>query len=102
MGLAFQDMGVNIADLSDFVNVETTPFQENLPLYPIPREPQLNFLKHGSHEVLTRPVHVHDHLPPMLPPAVEGLWKSHIFVTKIVMFLLFRGGASGGNNAGYK
>ena len=74
MGLAFRDMGVNIPDLSDYINnVEPTPFAENMPIYPVPREPQLNFLKPGSHEVLTRPVHVHEHLPPMLPAPVEGI-----------------------------
>lgn len=39
-----------------------------VPKYPIPKESHFNFLKPGSKEVLTRPVHIHEHLPPINPP----------------------------------
>ena len=73
MGLTFRDMGITIQDLSDYVcNVEPTSFHEDISKIPVAREHNLNFLKPGSHEVLSRPVHIHEHLPPM----------QHIFVGK--------------------
>ena len=64
--LAFRDIGISIPDLSDYVcNVEPTPFNEEISELPLPRDHALNFLKPGSHEVLSRPVHIHEHLPPM-------------------------------------
>lgn len=67
MGLAFRDMHVNIADLEEYIQyVDSAPPLE-IPLFPVPKESHLNFLKPGSNEVVTRPVHVHEHLPPMLP-----------------------------------
>lgn len=39
----------------------------NVPKFPIPKESNLNFLKPGSKEVVTRPVHIHEHLPPIHP-----------------------------------
>lgn len=66
LGLTFRDMGISIQDLSDYVcNVEPTAFSEDIAAIPVPREHLLNFLKPGSHEVLSRPVHIHEHLPPM-------------------------------------
>ncbi|KAI9557157.1 hypothetical protein GHT06_016964 [Daphnia sinensis] len=66
LGLTFRDMGISIQDLSDYVcNVEPTVFNEDVAAIPVPREQSLNFLKPGSHEVLSRPVHIHEHLPPM-------------------------------------
>nr|CAD7410094.1 unnamed protein product [Timema poppensis] len=68
LGLAFQDLGINIQDLEEYIkNVESVPCVFDIPKYPIPRESHLNFLKPGSREVVTRPVHVHEHLPPMHP-----------------------------------
>lgn len=66
LGLAFRDMHINIADLEEYIQyVDSAPPIE-IPLYPVPKESHLNFLKPGSNEVVTRPVHVHEHLPPML------------------------------------
>lgn len=66
LGLTFRDMGISIQDLSDYVcNVEPTTFNEDVSAIPVPREHSLNFLKPGSHEVLSRPVYIHEHLPPM-------------------------------------
>ncbi|XP_059469776.1 transcription initiation factor TFIID subunit 3 isoform X2 [Neocloeon triangulifer] len=73
LGLAFEDLGVQIQDLEEFVkNVESMPLPYNVPKYPLPKESHLNFLKPGSNEVVHRPVHVHEHLPPMHPDLEEN------------------------------
>lgn len=73
LGLAFQDLGIDLQDLGDYVrNVESVPCSHDVPQYPLVRETHLNFLKPGSHEVVHRPVHVHEHLPPMHPD-LEGI-----------------------------
>ncbi|XP_034230878.1 transcription initiation factor TFIID subunit 3 isoform X2 [Thrips palmi] len=68
LGLAFQEMGVSVEDLKEYVQyVDSVPFIHQVPKFPVPRESHLNFLKPGSREVVTRPVHVHEYLPPMYP-----------------------------------
>ncbi|BES96632.1 Bromodomain associated [Nesidiocoris tenuis] len=71
LGLAFQDLNISIPELEEYV----TYFENNncpeVPQYPVPKESNLNFLKPGSREVVTRPVHVHEHLPPMYPHLEE-------------------------------
>lgn len=52
-----------------YVNFGYGPTQ--VPKYPLPKEDHLNFLKPGSKEVVTRPVYIHEHLPPMYP-LLEG------------------------------
>lgn len=59
-------MNVDLGDLEEYIKY--VDFGQNptpVPKYPIPKEDHLNFLKPGSKEVLTRPVHIHEHLPPM-------------------------------------
>jgi transcription initiation factor TFIID subunit 3 len=69
---AFDDMGVSVNELEDYVHsVEPVPFPNKIPLYPVPKESNLNFLKPGSREVVLRPIYIHDHLPPMYPE-VQG------------------------------
>lgn len=66
IGFTFKEMGITIQDLSDFTsNVEPIPFPNAIPKLPIPTDHHLNFLKPGSNEILSRPVHVFEHLPPM-------------------------------------
>lgn len=68
LALVFKDKKISIGDLEEYVQyVEPVPFIKPVPQYPIPRESHLNFLKPGSREVLTRPVHIHEYLPPMYP-----------------------------------
>lgn len=63
---------MNLNELTDYINnVEPVPFVIEMPKFPRRKDSYLNFLKPGSKEVLTRPVHVHDHLPPMLPPDIR-------------------------------
>lgn len=47
-----------------------------VPKIPIPKDSHFNFLKPGSKEVLTRPVHIHEHLPPINPPEDEPLYSN--------------------------
>ena len=68
LGLAFQHMNISIEELSEYVrNVDSVQCPIPVPKFPIHRENHLNFLKPGSREVVTRPVHVHEHLPAMYP-----------------------------------
>lgn len=72
LGLAFKNMNIDIQELADYVkNVESVPCAIPVPKLPVPRENHLNFLKPGSREVVTRPMHVYDYLPAMYPNA-EG------------------------------
>ncbi|CAH0561859.1 unnamed protein product [Brassicogethes aeneus] len=72
LGLAFREMGISIGELEEYVTyVNFSPPPALVPKYPIPKENNLNFLKPGSKEVVTRPVHIHEHLPPMYP-LLEG------------------------------
>ncbi|XP_031629821.1 transcription initiation factor TFIID subunit 3 isoform X2 [Contarinia nasturtii] len=78
IALAFNDLNINIADLEEYItNVDSVPCIVNVPKFPIAKESNLNFLKPGSKEVVTRPVHIHEHLPPIqpheeTPPAEEA------------------------------
>lgn len=68
VGLAFRDMNVSISDLEEYVaNVDPVPCAIDVPKFPLQKENHLNFLKPGSKEVVTRPVHIHEHLPPIFP-----------------------------------
>ncbi|KAF5280968.1 hypothetical protein FQR65_LT14906 [Abscondita terminalis] len=67
-GLAFRDFHINLTELQEYIrNVDCVEPITVLPKYPIPKEDHLNFLKPGSNEVVTRQVHIHEHLPPMNP-----------------------------------
>ena len=68
VGLAFHDLGINLAELGDFVDhVEVPPAHADLPKFPAPRTNQLCFPSRNSREVKEREEHVYDHLPPMYP-----------------------------------
>ncbi|XP_025157013.1 transcription initiation factor TFIID subunit 3 isoform X1 [Harpegnathos saltator] len=72
LGLAFQYMNIDIPELAEYVkNVDSVQYPVQVPQYPVRRENHLNFLKPGSREVVTRPVHVHEHLPAMYPDTEE-------------------------------
>lgn len=102
LGLAFQEMGVSVEDLKEYVQyVDSVPFLHQVPKFPVPRESHLNFLKPGSREVVTRPVHVHEYLPPMYPelenePAEEYLSKN----SPLSVDISSPGPSSGPNSAG--
>lgn len=66
VALAFQHMNIDIQQLAEYVkNVDSVACVIAVPKIPIHRNNHLNFLKPGSREVVTRPVHVHEHLPAM-------------------------------------
>nr|XP_023030301.1 transcription initiation factor TFIID subunit 3 isoform X1 [Leptinotarsa decemlineata] len=72
LGLALQEMGVNLSELEEYVTyVNFAPAAHPAPKFPVSKEDNLNFLKPGSKEVVTRPVHIHEHMPPMYP-LLEG------------------------------
>lgn len=69
-------MNINLNELEEYVqNVESVPSVIDVPKFPIPKESHLNFLKPGSNEILSRPVHIHEHLPPirLLPIDAENI-----------------------------
>lgn len=79
LGLTFQHMNIDIQELAEYVkNVDSVPCPIQIPKYPVRRENHLNFLKPGSREVVTRSVHIHEHLPAMYPDT-EGMIINYIF-----------------------
>ncbi|OAD59531.1 Transcription initiation factor TFIID subunit 3, partial [Eufriesea mexicana] len=72
LGLSFQHMNIDIQELIEYIkNVDSVPCPVTVPKFPIQRENHLNFLKPGSREVVTRSVHIHEHLPAMFPDTEE-------------------------------
>jgi transcription initiation factor TFIID subunit 3 len=62
-------MNINMAEILEYISyVDPILPALDVPKIPIPKESHFNFLKPGSKEVLTRPVHIHEHLPPLNPP----------------------------------
>ncbi|XP_067636549.1 uncharacterized protein Taf3 [Eurosta solidaginis] len=67
--LCLNNLNINILELLDYINnVEPVPCGVEVTKLSAQKHSSLNFLKPGSKEVLTRPVHIYEHLPPMLPP----------------------------------
>lgn len=72
MALAYREMKINLNELKEYVEfIDPIACPAPISKYPIPKESHLNFLKPGSQEVLTRPNHIPDYLPPMQPPEEE-------------------------------
>ena len=69
----FEDMNINMSELSDYVEQFDSKalVTDPVPFYPQPSMTRLNHLKPGSREVLHRPYHIYDYLPPMYPE-MEG------------------------------
>ena len=67
----FQRLGVRLPDLEEYAAHVEVGAASQLPRYPAPARDQLNFMKPGSREVLHRPMHIPDHLPPMYPEMEE-------------------------------
>lgn len=66
--MSLKILGIDVYELLDYIaNVEPVPFYLEVPKYPIKRDPSMNFLKPGSAETLTRPVHIFEYLPAILP-----------------------------------
>jgi len=71
LALTFDDLGVNIPDLEEYVQHFEVSTVRDVPKYPAPGQDNLNHLRPGSKEVLHRPIHVYDYLPPMYPEMEE-------------------------------
>jgi hypothetical protein len=72
----FRDMGIDMSEIIEYVTyVDPRMCVIDAPKYPIHKDSHLNFLKPGSKEVLTRPVHIHEHLPPLNPPEDEQVYN---------------------------
>lgn len=69
---AFRQKSVSLTELRRYVR-STGPvkFPHNLPLLNISGKNGLNILKPGSREVLTRPIHIHEHLPTLYTEQIE-------------------------------
>jgi len=69
----FDTMGINVEELSEYVEQFDSKalVTDSVPIFPQPTETHLNHLKPGSREVLHRPYHIFDYLPPMYPE-MEG------------------------------
>jgi len=66
--MAFRDKDVVLPDLINYLKqVGSVEFPHKVPKFPIPTKSNLNIMKPGSREIVTRPVYVHEHLPTMYP-----------------------------------
>lgn len=70
--LTFRQKSISLADLCQYLK-STGPvkFPHTLPLLNIPGKDVLNALKPGSREIVTRPIHIHEHLPTLNSEPVE-------------------------------
>ncbi|XP_035908380.1 uncharacterized protein LOC118510517 [Anopheles stephensi] len=72
LALAYKEIGINLDELMEYVQfVDPIPLTLEVPRFPLPKESNLNFLKPGSREVLTRPVHIPEYMPPLMLEAEE-------------------------------
>lgn len=74
VALAFEDVNISIPELEEYVqNFDPVPIPHELPRIPSSARTDLNILRPGSDEILTRPLHVHEYMPSMifLPDAEE-------------------------------
>lgn len=69
---ALRQKSVSLSELRSYVK-STGPvkFPHNLPELNIPGKNVLNSLKPGSREIVTRPIHIHEHLPTLYTEPVE-------------------------------
>lgn len=69
---ALRQKSVSLSELRSYVK-STGPvkFPHNLPKLNIPGKNVLNPLKPGSREIVSRPIHIHEHLPTMYAEPVE-------------------------------
>lgn len=66
--LTLGSLSINVNELLEYIfNVQPVSFVIEVPVFPIYKDSNFNFLKPGSKEVLIRPVHIYEHLPPILP-----------------------------------
>ncbi|XP_055373714.1 probable serine/threonine-protein kinase DDB_G0282963 isoform X2 [Condylostylus longicornis] len=72
VGLAFRELNINLNEIEEYVNyVQPVPCNIDIPKFPVHKDSNLNFLKPGSKEVITRPMYIPEHLPPIYPEREE-------------------------------
>ncbi|XP_044316492.1 transcription initiation factor TFIID subunit 3 isoform X2 [Drosophila rhopaloa] len=72
--LSMKSLNINVQELLDYIgNVEPVGFTRDVPEYPIRKAVNMNFLKPGSAETLTRPVYIFEYLPPMQDPETREI-----------------------------
>ncbi|XP_018803027.1 PREDICTED: uncharacterized protein LOC108977670 isoform X3 [Bactrocera latifrons] len=85
--VTLRNLNININELLDYTNnVEPVPLAVELPKFPAHKNTNLNFLKPGSKEVLIRPVHIYEYLPPMLPADSKSTLPSHYLHSDSLFF----------------
>ncbi|KAH8269796.1 hypothetical protein KR018_008130, partial [Drosophila ironensis] len=63
---------INVQEILDFIsNVESVALTKNISNFPIKRTSNMNFLKPGNTEIITRPMHIFEYLPPMEAPVLR-------------------------------
>ncbi|VVC33006.1 Hypothetical protein CINCED_3A004761 [Cinara cedri] len=68
VNMAFRDKDVVIPDLVKYLKqVGSIEFPHRVPKFPVPTKSNLNIMKPGSREIVTRPVYVHENLPTIYP-----------------------------------
>ncbi|XP_017469701.1 PREDICTED: transcription initiation factor TFIID subunit 3 [Rhagoletis zephyria] len=76
--LSLNNLNINVYELLDYTNnVQPVALAVEVPKFPVHKNTNLNFLKPGSKEVLTRPVHIYEYLPPMLPTDLSCALPPH-------------------------
>ncbi|XP_055838327.1 uncharacterized protein LOC129906548 [Episyrphus balteatus] len=79
VALSLQSLNISVGDLLEYINhVQPVSCNIEIPQLPATKSSNLNFLKPGSKEVLTRPVHIYEHLPPILRDNEDEEDKSNI------------------------
>ena len=70
----FDDMNISMSELSEYAEQfdNKALITDPVPSFPVPSMTRLNHLKPGSREVLHRPYHIFDYLPPMYPEMEEA------------------------------
>jgi len=72
---AFRQKSISLIDLCRYLKSNTpVKFPHSLPPLNIPGKDTLNAMKPGSREIVTRPIHIHEHLPTLCTtePMEEG------------------------------
>lgn len=85
LGLAFNDTGVLVHELEDFVTqVDQVPFSYQLPRFPMPKP---NVLHHPhKEEIVDRPEFYHEHLPPLIKALQQN--EGRVLLLCTVVFVL--------------
>lgn len=90
VALALSELNMSGAELEEYVqnfDPVTLNYAAKVPVFPVKRESKLNFLRPGSEEVLTRPVHVHEYMPPMIFVSFQHFIA--FFIEKVSQYLPF-------------